>query len=57
MTILIYLDLKLSKLRISMQPSQSKLIQSQQNNVRTTFSERCSSVIFLTLNRFLSAGS
>ena len=26
------------------------------NNVRTTFSERCSNVIFLTLNRFLPAG-
>ena len=34
------------------QPSRPKLVQSQQNNVRTTFTERCSNVILLTLNRF-----
>ena len=36
--------------------SRQKPVQSQQNNVRTTFSERCSYVILLTLNRFLLAG-
>ena len=36
--------------------SRQKPVQSQQNNVRTTFSERCSNVILLTLNRFLPTG-
>ena len=37
-------------------PSRPKPVQSQQSNVRTTFTERCSNVILLTLNRFLPAG-
>ena len=37
-------------------PSQQKPVQRQKNNVRTTFTGRCSDVILLTLNRFWSAG-
>ena len=37
-------------------PAGKKPVQSQKNNVRTTFSERCSNVILLTLNRFSPAG-
>ena len=36
--------------------SKQKPVQSQKNNVRTTFSELCSNVILLTLNRFWPAG-
>ena len=36
-------------------PSQHKPVQSQENNVRTMFSERCFNVILLTLNRFWPA--
>ena len=35
-------------------PSRLKPAQSQQNNVRTTFTERCSNVILLTLRRFFT---
>ena len=38
-------------------PSRPKPVQSQKNNIRTTFTKHCSSVTFLTLNRFLRAGS
>ena len=38
-------------------PSRQKPVQSQKNNVRATFSERCSNVILLTLNRFWPAWS
>ena len=38
-------------------PSKQKHVQSQKNNVRTTFKERCSNVILLTLRRFLSTGN
>ena len=41
--------------QVILQPSRLKSVQSQQNNVRTTFTERCSDIIFLTLNRFLLA--
>ena len=40
--------------KMSLEPSRPKPVQSQQNNVRTTFIERYSNVIFLTLNRFWS---
>ena len=39
-----------------LESSRPKPVQSQQNNVRTRFTERCCNVIFLTLNRFLLAG-
>ena len=52
-----------STLKIFMCPLQSQIkaskqkhVQSQQNNDRTTFKERCSNIIMLTLSSFLPAG-
>ena len=35
-------------------PASKKPAQSQQNNIRASFSEPCSNITFQTLNRFLS---